>query len=273
MVNKVSETAREKILRKTPYAHSVRPSDDGMGSGQVKKMFYQAVTDREDSALAEVDRVVDEVNAELDTKVNNEDVVDIIDRDSLTGKVASALAVVNYCDNAQNTFRLYYTDIYVPVTAWVEDETLEGFGYRAFVPLPDVKGSMIPEVFFSPQDAAMGKGLANIAEAVEGGVNIYGMYLPVSTVVIDVIYLNTPNVYSVVVKETPHVHIEVEDGTVRYRNGDYALPGTVLTVSWTVDQGYVGTVTVGHREATSPATYRVSGTVWIESSEEVVDEG
>ena len=136
MVEKVSETAREKILRKTPYAHSVRPSDDGMSAGQVKKMFYQALTDREDSALAEVDRVVDEVNAHLDLKADKASVVDYIDRDTAGDKIASALAVVTYCDNAQNTYRLYFTDVEVPTDAWEEDDTLEDFGYRAFVPLP-----------------------------------------------------------------------------------------------------------------------------------------
>ena len=274
MVEKVSETAREKILRKTPYAHSVRPSDDGMSAGQVKKMFYQAITDREDSVLAQVDRVVDEVNDELALKVDQTQVVDLV-QNAQAGKIPSVIALINYCDNAQNTFRLYYTNIEVPTSSWQEDDTLEDFGYRAFVPLPVVTEAMLPEVFFSAQDASPGNGIGNICDTAEGGIYIYAMAAPQGTVKIDAIYLNSPNAYNVVVTASAHVHFTVKDqADVTYRNGDFVVTGSRLAVSWTVDDGYQATVKINHQQvATSPASVTVAGTVWIEGTEEAINEG
>ena len=62
-INKVSSQARNIIKRKSAFALPDRPSEAGMSAEAIKKAFWQPVADLTDSALSEIDRVVDEVNA------------------------------------------------------------------------------------------------------------------------------------------------------------------------------------------------------------------
>lgn len=64
-VNKVSNANRQKIISKTASALPNRPSERGYTAEQLKLYFHQFVTDNTISSLAELDRVVDEINVEL----------------------------------------------------------------------------------------------------------------------------------------------------------------------------------------------------------------
>ena len=63
-IKKVSEETRAAIKRKSAYSLPNRPSEAGMKPDEIKRAFYQPVVDFTLSALGEVDRVVDEINAE-----------------------------------------------------------------------------------------------------------------------------------------------------------------------------------------------------------------
>lgn len=65
LIKKVDEGVRWAILRKTAYSLPNRPSDAGMTPEQIKTAFYRAFTDAEQSVLAELDRVVNEVDKEV----------------------------------------------------------------------------------------------------------------------------------------------------------------------------------------------------------------
>lgn len=62
MINKVCSKTKEAIKRKSAYSLPDRPSDQGMKPDEIKRAFYQPVVDSNNSVLAEIDRVIDEVN-------------------------------------------------------------------------------------------------------------------------------------------------------------------------------------------------------------------
>ena len=82
LINNVSPTTEQAIKRKSAYGLPDRPSESGMRSGEIKKAFYASITDKGDSVLSELKRVVGEVNNVLDK------IYTILDDDSaLGGKV------------------------------------------------------------------------------------------------------------------------------------------------------------------------------------------
>lgn len=64
-INKVSEEKRKSILRKSVYALPDNPSEQGFSASDIKGAMFKFITDATDSALAEIDRVIDEVNEQL----------------------------------------------------------------------------------------------------------------------------------------------------------------------------------------------------------------
>lgn len=62
---KTSDNTKRNIKRKTAYSMPDRPAEKGMKAEDVKKAFWSPLLDSEDSILSEIDRVVDEVNADL----------------------------------------------------------------------------------------------------------------------------------------------------------------------------------------------------------------
>lgn len=68
MIQKVSEQTKNAINRKSAYALPNRPSDSGMKPDEIRKAFWLPVTDKTESVLAEIDRVVDETNEEFDAR-------------------------------------------------------------------------------------------------------------------------------------------------------------------------------------------------------------
>jgi len=61
-INQVSAETEQAIKRKTAYALPDRPSESGMRADEIKKAFYAAMTDKTDSLLAEIKRIVEESN-------------------------------------------------------------------------------------------------------------------------------------------------------------------------------------------------------------------
>lgn len=64
-INRISQAAVNNIRRKTAYGLPDRPSERGYKAVDVKRAFYSALTDSDNSITAEVNRVVDEINSEL----------------------------------------------------------------------------------------------------------------------------------------------------------------------------------------------------------------
>lgn len=62
MINKVSQTTKDAIKRKSAYALPDRPSDQGMKPDEIKRAFWQPIVDVTNSTIAELDRVIDELN-------------------------------------------------------------------------------------------------------------------------------------------------------------------------------------------------------------------
>lgn len=61
-IEQVSTNTEQAIKRKTAYALPDRPSESGMRPDEIKKAFYSAMTDRDDSLMAEIKRIVNESN-------------------------------------------------------------------------------------------------------------------------------------------------------------------------------------------------------------------
>lgn len=61
-IKPISSTTKASILRKTAYALPLRPSESGMSAEDIKKAFYSGMTDKEDSVMAELERVISEAN-------------------------------------------------------------------------------------------------------------------------------------------------------------------------------------------------------------------
>lgn len=70
MINKISETTKQNTIRKSVKNMPTQPSAVGITEQQLKDRFVGVVTDPTNSAYAEIDRVVDEANAELQARDN-----------------------------------------------------------------------------------------------------------------------------------------------------------------------------------------------------------
>ena len=70
-IQNISPTTENAILRKSAYGLPNRPSESGMRADDIKKAFYSAVTDDNDSVLSEMKRIVGESN-EIFKSIDNE---------------------------------------------------------------------------------------------------------------------------------------------------------------------------------------------------------
>lgn len=61
-IEQVSTNTEQAIKRKTAYALPDRPSESGMRPDEIKKAFYSAMTDKDNSLMAEIKRIVNESN-------------------------------------------------------------------------------------------------------------------------------------------------------------------------------------------------------------------
>lgn len=61
-INQMSELTKKAIIRKSAQGLPDRPSASGMRTEDIKKAFYIAMTDEQDSVFAELARIIDEAN-------------------------------------------------------------------------------------------------------------------------------------------------------------------------------------------------------------------
>ncbi len=103
-----------------------------------------------------------------------------------TPQASGDAANKSYVDGRVVTFPA----VEVPVTAWGDSQDQQALGYpcRAFVPLPGVTADMVPDVYLSPTDAALGC-FSPVAKSEAGGVAIYAGAVPEGTVTIPAIRL------------------------------------------------------------------------------------
>ncbi len=64
-IAKISQETKDAIRRKSAATLPDNPSEMGWKPNEIKKAFYTATTDKDNSVLAEIDRVVEETNAAL----------------------------------------------------------------------------------------------------------------------------------------------------------------------------------------------------------------
>lgn len=82
--------------------------------------------------------------------------------------------------------KLLFTNVTIPVSAFVADTTYQDYGFRAAVSLEGVISSMVPEVVFDVATAASGD-FAPVAESYAGGVYIYASSTPQNDITIPTI--------------------------------------------------------------------------------------
>lgn len=137
-VNKTSDDTKRNIKRKTAYAMPDRPSEKGMKAEDVKKAFWAPLLDGDDSILSEVDRVVDEVNAdlaEMGTKVNA--------LEETTFKTDNATTNVDYTF-VDNEFKSFVAANIENVVLTIPETVAIGFSAGVTVKY----GSAAPTVYF-----------------------------------------------------------------------------------------------------------------------------
>ena len=61
-IKKVSAETKAAIRRKSAYTLPNNPTDSGYKADDIRRAFWQPIVDISQSAIAEVDRVVEEVN-------------------------------------------------------------------------------------------------------------------------------------------------------------------------------------------------------------------
>ena len=66
LVKKVSAETKSAITRKSAQTLPINPSERGYSAEEIKRRFYQPIIDAANSSIAEIDRVVDEVNTALE---------------------------------------------------------------------------------------------------------------------------------------------------------------------------------------------------------------
>lgn len=83
-IKKVSEESSEKIRRKSAYILPDNPTACGWKPKDIRDTLFRAITDTANSALAEIDRVVDEANGYLPETIN-------VSYDEATGKLTVSI--------------------------------------------------------------------------------------------------------------------------------------------------------------------------------------
>ena len=83
-IENVSAKTEQAIQRKSAYALPDRPSESGMRADEIKKAFYSSITDKNDSVLSELKRVVNESNnifEEMQGEINDKLTKNDIDKE------------------------------------------------------------------------------------------------------------------------------------------------------------------------------------------------
>lgn len=74
-IQKVSTEVQSAILRKSAYSLPNNPTDSGYKADDIRKAFYKPIIDATNSALTEIDRIVDELNATIKNQTEQVDFV------------------------------------------------------------------------------------------------------------------------------------------------------------------------------------------------------
>ena len=82
--------------------------------------------------------------------------------------------------------KLLFTNISVPVSAFVADSTYQDYPFRAAIALTGVLDTMIPEVVLGVADAIDGN-FAPVAATYNGGVYLYAASAPESAITVPTI--------------------------------------------------------------------------------------
>jgi hypothetical protein len=105
MINKISQTTKNAIIRKSVSSLPDRPTESGVKAQTLKGAFYKFVTDDNQSVMAEIDRIVDELNNESSNSYP-------------TGKQFTADSWVESASSTDKEYGKYYTDITVSGTVY-----------------------------------------------------------------------------------------------------------------------------------------------------------
>ena len=239
MIEKTTENTKMAILRKTPFAHGTRPSDDGMPAAQVKKMFYTALVDDSDSILAEMERMRCEANADIAAKASVSSVTDRVEDAVDSHHIPSTLGLTRYVDRVGNVLRLFFSGLKVMPDDWSAlDAPVGTYGYAATIELPNVTALMIPELCFAPADAVRAQ-LATFCRCVAGGVIVYATESLEEAITVESLVCSVPTYFTVLVHAS-HTDVVVTDSAGKtYVSGDFVALGETLTVRATAEEGYV----------------------------------
>lgn len=266
MIEKTSEATKLAILRKTPFAHGDRPGDDGMPAAQVKKMFYTAIADEQNSVLSEMERMRTEANASLDTKVDLARITDDVVRDADSAHIPSVQGLLRYVDRVGNAYRYYFTDITIVPADWHQlDVAVGDYRYAATIPLPHVTAATIAEVYFAPAALAR-KQLATFCRTTAGAVEVYTNQPFDVPIGVEAIACWVPTFYTVMV-DAPHAQVTVTDAAGHnYAHGDSVAAGASLSVSVRTEEGYTAqgyTLNGTSHAMDAEGTVTVQGSVWV----------
>ena len=265
MIQKISESSKQAILRKTPYAHGTRPSDEGMGAQQVKRLFYTAIADDTHSVMAEMERMRQEANRDIDTKTDVAMQTDDVEGAVDSHHYPSTLGMQRYMDKVGNIFRLYFTDLVVPDTRWQALETpLGDYTHVARISLPNVTGAMVPDVYFAPADVARPQ-LATFAYCEDGAVALYATQALQGDLRVQTLICSLPSCYSVLVSAS-HATVTIVDARAKsYAHGDVVAIGETLHVTVSPEEGYeIVSATLCGSPIGEGADVVVQGTVQVE---------
>ena len=96
-VNKISNSKISAIKRKSAYALPDNPTGSGMNAEKIKNAFWTFAIDENDSIVAEIQRIIDEINTDIGSKENYSNKgVTIADNTSNTSKFPTAKDVADF---------------------------------------------------------------------------------------------------------------------------------------------------------------------------------
>lgn len=121
MVNKISNETLLAIERKSAKTLPDRPSQAGLTAETIRNRLYKAMLDDTNSLRAEIDRVVDEVNADIEALPLSE------------YKLDESTTVIDYqlVDDEDKTFSTVATSVKITIPATVEHGFHAGVNFIA----------------------------------------------------------------------------------------------------------------------------------------------
>ena len=113
-INEISSTKREEIKRISAFSLPDNPTASGFKPNDIKKTLYEPIVNENTSVIAEINRIVGELNSLLANMVSKEDVQQVVNGSELP---VSAKAVA---DTVGNLVQSFDTKIENDITAGVD---------------------------------------------------------------------------------------------------------------------------------------------------------